>query len=135
MILDDTSAALFTRMSAGTALTALLPGTASIYDTQAPDNATLPFVVFSHTDGGPENLDANNLEINLWYIRVYGSTSAKNTTEVFEQVDNLLNRVNITITGYNTLWCAREQNIKGIEITPDGSKIWNAGAIYRIRTA
>jgi hypothetical protein len=134
MILDKTAAGIYSTLATGTALTALLPGISSIYDTQAPDNATLPYVVFSHQGGGPENVDANALEQNLWYIRVYGATSAKNTAEIFEKADNLLNRVNISITGFNTLWCARETNIKLVENTPNG-KIWNAGAIYRIRTA
>jgi len=134
MILDKTAAALYTTMNGGTALTALLAGTTSIYDTQAPDNATLPFVVFSHQAGGPENVDANALEQNVWYVRVYSSTSAKNATEIFEQVDTLLNRVNITITGYNTIWCAREENVKLLENTPSG-KVWSSGGLYRIRTA
>lgn len=134
MILDKTSAALYTTLSGGTALTALLAGTSSIYDTQAPDNATLPYVVFSHQGGGPENIDANALEQNIWYVRAYGTASMKTTTEIFEQADALLNRVNISITGFNTLWCARESNIKLVENTPSG-KVWSAGALYRIRTA
>ena len=133
MILNATGSALYTRLQ-GTALTALLPGTASIYDTQAPDNATLPYVVYNHQAGGPENVDANNLEANLWYVRAYSTTSNKTAQQIFEQVDTLLNRVNISITGYNTLWCAREENINLLENTPSG-KIWSCGAVYRIRTA
>ena len=134
MILDKTSAAIYTTLQSGTALAALLPGTTSIYDTQAPDGATLPYVVFSHQGGGPENVDANALEQNIWYVRAYGTVSPKNSTEIFAQADALLNRVNISISGFNTIWCARETNIKLVENTPSG-KIWNAGALYRIRTA
>ena len=135
MILDKTSAAIYTTLHASTALTALLPKSTAIYDSQAPDNAILPYVVFSHQGGGPENVDNNDLEQNLWYVRVYSSTSAKDATQIFEKVDDLLNRVNISITGFNTLWCVREQNVKLLDNTPDGGKVWNAGAIYRIRTA
>jgi len=134
MILDKTAAAFYTTLTGGTALTALLAGTASVYDTQAPDNATLPYVVFSHQAGGPENVDANNLEQNLWYVRAYSATSAKTATEIFAQADTLINRVNISITGFNTIWCAREENIKLVENTPSG-RIWSAGGLYRIRTA
>ena len=132
MILDKTSAALYTTFQ-GTALTSLLAGTASIFDTQAPDNATLPYIVFSHQGGGPENVDANNLEQNIWYVRAYSAISAKNAAEIFTQADNLLNRVNISITGFNTFWCAREENVKTLENTP-GGRIWSAGGLYRIRT-
>lgn len=134
MILDKTSAALYTTLTGGTALTALLAGTASVYDMQAPDGASLPFVVFSLQAGGPENVDNNSLEQNIWNVRGYSATSAKTATLIFEQVDLLLNRVNISITGYNTLWCAREETYKFVEETPNG-RIWSAGGMYRIRTA
>lgn len=134
MILDMTSAGLFTTLTGGTALTALLAGTASVYDTQAPDNATLPYVVFSHQGGGPENVDANSLEQNIWYVRAYSATSSKTATEIFAQADALINRINISVSGFNTFWCAREENIKLVETTPSG-RIWSAGGLYRIRTA
>lgn len=133
MILDKTAAALYTTMTGGTALTALLAGTASVYDMQAPDNATLPYVVFSLQAGGPDNLDNNDLEQNVWNIRGYSATSPKAATLIFEQVDLLLDRVNISITGFNTLWCAREENYKLVEETPNG-RIYSAGGMYRIRT-
>jgi len=133
MILDKTASALYTTLQ-GTALTSLLAGTTSIYNMQAPDNATLPYVVFNHQGGGPENVDNNALEQNLWYVRVYSATSAGTAAAIFEKADNLLNRVNVSITGFNTLWCAREENITLLENTPSG-KVWSAGATYRIRTA
>jgi len=52
MILDHTSAGASDHLQSGTALTALLPGTTSIYDMQAADNGTLPYIVFSHMGGG-----------------------------------------------------------------------------------
>ena len=135
MILDKTSASLYTTLQSGTALTALLAGTTSVYDMQAPDNATLPYVTFSHQGGGPDNIAPVNLENNLWYVRAYSSTSSKSATEIFEQADLLINRKAISITGYNTFWCNRETNIKLVENLPNGQKVWSCGGIYRIRTS
>jgi len=134
MILDHTSAALLTTLQSGTALTALLPGTTSIYDMQAQDNDTLPYIIFTHMGGGPDNIAPVNLENNLWQVRAFG-TSAKNATEIFEQADLLLNRKAISISGYNTFWCNRETNIKLVENLPNNVKIYTAGGIYRIRTS
>jgi len=134
MILDKTAAALYTTLNAGTALTALLARTDGIYDTQAPDGAVLPYVVFSHQAGGPENVDPNNLEQNVWYVRAYDDTRFKDATEIFEQIDTLLNKVNISITGFNTLRCVREENVRILETLPNKTKIWGVGGMYRIRT-
>lgn len=135
MILDDTSAAIYTTLNGGTALTALLAGTTSIYDQQAPDTVSLPFVVFSHQGGGPDNIAPVNLESNLWYVRAYSATSAKSASLIMAQIDALLHRKALSITGQTTFWCNREENIKTVENLPNNGKIWSAGAIYRIRTA
>lgn len=134
MILDKTAAAIYTALNGGTALTALLAGTTSIYDAQAPDGASYPFVVFSHQGGGPDNIAPVTIESNLWYVRAYSETSAKTAAEIFEQVDALLHRKALSITGFTTFWCNREQNIRLIENLPSGEKVWSAGGIYRIRT-
>lgn len=135
MILDATSAAIYTALSGGTALTALLAGTTSIYDMQAPDVAALPYCIFSHQGGGPDNIAPVNLENNMWYVRAYSATSAKSATEIFTQIDALLNRKQLSITGFSTFWCNREENIRLVENLPNGGRIYSAGAIYRIRAA
>ena len=134
MILDDTSAALYTTLTGGTALTALLAGTTSVYDSQAPDGSSYAYAVFSHQGGGPELINPSNIEGNLWFVRVYSSTSMKLATQAFAQVDLLLHKKNLSISGVTTFWCAREENIKLVETTPSGEKAYTAGGIYRIRT-
>jgi hypothetical protein len=134
MILDKTSAAIYTTLTGSTALTALLNDATSVYDTQAPEGASLDYVVFSLQAGGPEVVTGSEIENNLWFVRVY-STSAKKASEAFEKVDALLHRKNITIGSGVTWWCAREENVKNVEVTPSGQLIWMAGGIYRIRTS
>jgi hypothetical protein len=92
-------------------------------------------MTFSHQGGGPDNIAPVDLENNLWYVRAYSATSAKDATEIFAQADLLLDRKALSITGYNTFWCNRESNIKLVENLPNGGKIWSSGGIYRIRTS
>ena len=134
MIIDDTAAALYTTLNAGTALTAMLSGTTAIYHMQAPEKGTLPYIVFNHQGGGPENINPSKLESNVWWIRAYSVTSALNAALIFEQADLLLDRKNITITDATTIQCVREQNIALVENPPTGKPIYTCGGMYRIRT-
>ena len=134
MILDATSAALYSTLKAGTALTAKLAGTTAIYDMQAPDEASYNYLVFSHQGGGPDLVNKSDIESNLWFVRIYSNVSAKSATEAFAQADALLHKQNLSISGVSTFWCAREENLKLVETTPNGEKVYMAGGIYRIRT-
>jgi hypothetical protein len=134
MIIDDTATALYTTLKAGTALTAMLSGTTSIYHMQAPDDAGLPYMVFNHQGGGPDLINPSNLESNIWWIRSYSVTSALNSALIFEQADLLLHKKNITITDATTIQCVREQNITLVEQLPTGKPIYTCGGMYRIRT-
>jgi hypothetical protein len=136
-LLGSTSTALYTTLNGGTALTTLLGGTARIYELQAPDGAKPPYVVFNHQGGGPDNITHASIESNLWLVKVYSSTSAKVASNIFAEVDTLLNRQNISISGgsVNTWWCARETNVKLLENLPNGQLTWMRGGIFRIRTS
>ncbi len=134
MIIDDTADALYDTLKAGTALTALLSGTTAIYHLQAKDGAALPYVVFNHQGGGPENISKADLESNTWWIRVYSVTSALNAAQIFEEVDKLLHKKNISITDATTIQCVREQNIALIENPPKGQPVYTCGGMYLIRT-
>jgi hypothetical protein len=134
MIIDDTATAIYTTLKAGTALTSMLAGTTSIYHLQAPDNASLPYIVFNHQGGGPDLINPSDMESNIWWIRAFSITSALNAALIFEQVDLLLHKKNITITDATTIQCVREQNIALVENLPIGKQMFTCGGMYRIRT-
>ena len=133
MIINDTAAAFYSTLGAGTALTAALAGTTSIYHLQAPDEASYPFVVFSLQGGGPTGENPSRIEDNVWWIRAYSVTSADNAATIAGLFDALLHRINITITGATTIWCQRAENIALIENNPTG-KVFVCGGMYRIMT-
>ena len=134
MIIGDTATALYTTLTGGTALTAMLSGTTSVYHAQAPDEATMPYVVFNHQGGGPDGINPSRLENNIWWIRAYSVTSMLNASNIFDKVDTLLHKVNISITGATTIWCQRETNISLVETASSGKPIYTVGGMYRIRT-
>lgn len=131
--LSATAAALYATLSGGTALTALLAGTTSVYDAQAPDGASLPYVVFSHAGGGPDNLNASNLENDVWWIRAYTTGGMKAAYAIREQVDALIHKKTLSPSGWTVLDCRRETSIATVENPPSGRRISVAGGLYRIR--
>jgi hypothetical protein len=132
--LDATAKALYTTLAGGTALTGLLGGTA-IYDTQAPDGAVLPYVVFSHAGGGPDNRNASNLENDVWFIRAYAAGSLKTAGAIRAQVDALVHKRTLSVNGWRNIWCVRETDLRNIENQPSGARVCMAGGLYRIRLA
>ena len=134
MIINDTATAIYSTLTSGTTVTGLLYSATSIYHLKAPDNAGLPYIVYSLQTGGPELINPSKLETNTWWVRVYSSTSALNAAQIFEKVDAKLDRINISITGATTIQCVREENLALVEQLPTGKRIYTCGGMYRIRT-
>jgi len=127
------SKGIYDTLKAGTALTALLAGTTSIYNMQAPDSATLPYVVFNLQGGGWDaNLPTDAINV-LYYIRGYTKFSAAAAGSIATQIDALLHGKTITVSGYTNYWCNHESEIEFVENLPSGDKIYNSGYYYRIR--
>ena len=122
--------AIYSQLANGTALTAALGGTA-IYHLHAPDGAALPYVVFGWQGGGDLNIDPNETNESVQFVRVYAAKDEQAGT-----IDGLirarLHRQAITVTGYNTVYCWREGDYETVETTA-GSAIYTQGGFYRIR--
>lgn len=127
------NAAIYTTLQAGTALTTLLAGTTSIYHLQAPDNSTLPYVVFSIQAGGDENQTPKRRKNNLLYIRGYSDISAASAGSIDTEIDALLDSKTISVSGWANIWTKRENDIELIENLPSGEKIYCMGGFYRMR--
>ena len=117
----------------GTALTSLLAGTTSIYHLQAPDQATLPYVVFSTQAGGDENQTPKRRKNLIMYVRAYSETSAGNAGSIDAQVDTLLHGQTLSVSGWTNFWCNRAQDLESIDNQPSGEKVWMQGGFYRVR--
>ena len=124
--------ALYGRLAGGTALCALVGGTASprIYYLQAPESTTPPYVVFSQQSGTEPNDSPHRVKDTLISVRGYSKNSLE-AGNIDTEVDNLLHMQPLTITGWQTIWLAREQDIELVENAPSGSAVYMAGGFYR----
>ena len=131
-VLNALSASIYTTLTGGTALTSLLSGTASVYNTKAPDTATLPYVVFSLQAGQPMNINPSDLRDEVMWVRGYTETSMGNAGSIDLAISNLLHGKTLTVTGYTNYSTMREQEVVLVESQPDGVDLYTAGAMYRI---
>lgn len=130
-VFNALNTAVYNVLSTNGGLTNLLGGTA-VYYLQAPDKATLPYVVFSHQAGGPDNIYAGDMRNQLVYVRGFASTPAVSGS-IDYHCGTALHKRTLSVTGYSNFWTVRETELSGIENEPNGQKIYSHGAIYRIR--
>jgi hypothetical protein len=126
------NSAIYTKLTGGTALTALLSNGTAVYYLQAPDYATLPYVVWSFMAGGPTNDYPHDSRDIVLFVRGYATVPALAGT-IDAQISSLLHRGTLSVTGYTNWWLARNEDVALIENAPDGTKVYMAGAQYQIR--
>lgn len=124
---------VYSTLSAGTALTALLAGSTSIYNMQAPDGATFDYCVWNLQGGGDDNLTAHRTKNLVLFVRAYSSTSAARAGSIDLQIDALLHKKVLSVSGWSNFWTAREEDIATVEVTESGNTIWMCGGLYRVR--
>ena len=129
------NAAIYTRLAgtAGTALTSLLSGgtaVPSVYYAQAPDNATLPYVVWLY----PSELDVNQIPHRMKdiVVRVYGVASAPAQAGTIDAaIDARLHSATLTVSGYTNIWTRRENGYQLITTSDAGIRYYTSGGDYR----
>jgi len=126
-------AALYSKLTGTSGLTALLAGTTSVYNIQAPDDASLDYVVFNIQAGGDDNESAHRTKDLLVFIRGYSSVNASMAGSIDAQIDTALHMKPLTISGWANFWISRERDFANVEIDASNFKTWMAGAYYRIR--
>jgi hypothetical protein len=126
------AAALNTKLTGGTALTALLAsGTASVFRNQAPENAHRPFIVFSAYAGGPLNITPSDLRDVVYFVRGYAD-SANVAGQIDAAASALLHKGTISVTGYTCMNVWRDLDLELVENPPDGKTVFMVGGTYRI---
>lgn len=127
------NAAIYSRLQTTSAITSLLSGTTAIYNQQAPEGATLPFIVFSTPSELDENMTQNRTKNNVVYIRAYSGNSAAQAGSIDTAIDTALHLIPLTVSGWTNFWMVREQGIELVETQSTGKIIYSAGANFRIR--
>jgi hypothetical protein len=121
---------VFNQLSGGTALISALGGTA-IYHLQAPDNAPLPYIVYSNMGGGDINDTPSSGIEALEFVRVYHSSAAQ-AGIIDDLIRARLDDQVLTVTGYTNIWCQREDDYENVDVPQSGARIYAMGGIYRI---
>ena len=124
------NAALYSKLTGGTALVSALGGTC-IYHGLAPEGAALPYVVWSYAAGGHENMTPRESVNAVIYVRAYAA-SAKTAAILDGYVAELM-ETELSVTGWNNYWLAREESIVLPETDEAGKTTWSCGAYYRVR--
>lgn len=129
--MNELNAALYSQLVGGTALVAALGGTA-IYNAQAPNGASLPYVVFSHQAGGELNITPSPIHDVVYYVRAYAAT-AKQAAQINALIRARLHNQPITVTGWTVVTIQREDIYTSIETDAAGVQTHAAGGMYRIQ--
>jgi hypothetical protein len=130
-VFNALNAAIYTKLSGGTALTGLLGGT-FIYYQQAPDGRAAPYLIFNFQGGGYENLTSHDTWNGIYFARGF-SPNAATAGSIDAAAHALLHRVPLSVAGWTNFWLVREQDLALVENLPNGKKIYMSGGMYRIR--
>ena len=123
-------------LDGGTALTALLAGTASVYNAVMPRTAAFPCVVFNQQAGTEPNDNPHRTMTYLYTVQALSDVGMTQAGAIDTQLDALLDgSTALTATGYTTIWAARESMVRYVETTPEGEYRYHSGGVYRIRLA
>jgi len=129
--MNELNAAIYARLQ-GTAITSLLSGTTALYNVQAHENATLPYIVWNIQGGGDENLTQNRTKNLVMFIRAYSENSAAAAGSIDAQIDTALHLTPLTVSGWTNIWLAREQDLETVQLEPSGKQFFMAGGLYRV---
>ena len=122
---------LYTKLSAGTALTTLLGGTA-IYNALATQGTALPYVVFFKSSGGDDNTSPRRARSLVYTVKAVADR-AYTAGDIDDELDTLLHEATLTVTGWNDYWIMREVDVSYEERLANGNVVFHRGGQYRIR--
>lgn len=127
--------ALCSRLAGGTALTQHIGGTAvpRIYHNQAPDGASLPYVIYNWQGGGFQH-ETPSVDVDgVLTIQAYSSTTQLHAGTISAAVFDLLDRQPLTISGWaNVALFAEAPHLQNNYTDESGVTTYSSGDIYRV---
>lgn len=126
--------ALYSTLTGASGLTALLSGTAAVYNEIAPQGATMPYVVFGKQSNTPRYALASLAYENALYL-VKGVTEGHSPAvagSVDVQIRSALEDQALTVSGYKHMVTRRDSDVSYAEVV-DGKVFRHRGALFRIQ--
>lgn len=135
--------ALYTKLAADATLSGLLASATSIYDTQAPEGAPLPYVVIKKSSGDAHYAlgGTRTHRRQLYTIKAItqsdaAAIDASKASAIDERIDAVIGLDgNLSITGAAQILCRRRQDMPDYEETTTDSVFIHRGGIYEIWSA
>ena len=137
-VFNALGAAIYSKLSGGTALINLLnggtaSGTASIYSLDAPFNAAYDYVIFNVQGGSEANDTRHRVKDITLQVRAYATNQSK-AGSIDAQCDALLHNGTLSITGWAcTFGPVRSQDIEIVEYDESSRPIYTRGGLYDIK--
>ena len=128
---------LFTTLSGGTALTALLGGT-EIYNALGNRGSvnTYPMVIFTKSSGVDDNDSPHRAKTLVYQVTGISMVSKYQAETIDNACDALIHNASLgSMVGWGDYWCRRETDISYVEEIAGGKVLWHEGGMYRIRLA
>lgn len=127
-VLDES---IYDWLAADSTITALV--STRIYRQAAPQDATLPYIVYAHGGGGEENLTPTRSVEIVKNIFAVSGVSDDEAGDIADAIHTRLHTAVLTVTGWTNYWTAAENEIQTHETDPSGVRRWIKGNRYRIR--
>jgi hypothetical protein len=132
-VFNALGAAVYTKLTSGTALTALLAGTTSIYNVEPPYEAPYDYVVFNVQSGAEPNDTQHRIKDITLQVRAY-STALNRAGSIDAACDALLHKGTLSITGWATVFgLVRSQDIELVEYDESDRPIYTRGGLYDLK--
>lgn len=127
-ITNDVETALYAKLTSvgGTALWGQ-----RVWEGQAKQGETMPYVVFFHVAGGDENISPSRLVDTLYQVEVWAESRADARTGA-DYLETALHNGTLNISGWSQIGCEQQDLHTSVE-NKDGKQFYRRGADYRIR--
>ena len=127
-------AALYSKLTGGTALVAALASGTPIWNSEVPEGSSYPVVVFGLSSGMDDNACPWRNKNMMYFAKAISTTSLAQSGSIDALVDALLNGGTISPTGWACYWMRRASTIRYVEYDPaSGTRYYHTGGIYRVR--
>lgn len=134
--MNELDKALYDKLRGDSALTDLLPSTTAIYEHEAPENTSPPFVLFEQASGSPSfTLAAKAWDAFTYLVKgITQEDSSKAAKTIAARLEAVLSDTTLTISAHQQMLCRKQSEVKYVEGT--GPTRYNhAGALWRIWVA
>lgn len=132
MTVPNIDAGLYAKLVATSALTALV--STRIYNLQAPQGTTIPYVIFYLASGLPDNRTPHQDMNSIYRVECVSNISLSAAYAIQTAVHNALHRSTLTITGWSVFQMQQENQAHFID-NVEGLQVWRVIGDYRIRAS